>query len=268
MEVLLINKAIDGVLPDRMIELGSIEKRGGGSTVDHLLHPAGLSQHQGHYCIDLGRGGRHFGGAGLIVIDDELDILRLADNLFDQPLNLATGFVGLAGQLPHLVGHDGKAASSFPGSGCFYGRVEGQQIGLFRNTLYGRNKLVDGRRGGIELVDRLEATFGFTCDRMGPIGEAADGTAGLGEQLIQLRERALLFHQMFGTARQRFTHALQHLAPLVLARDHLVEEVTALPATALHLLILTYGGAQLGQRLQVLLLLETQGLPQLLIFHF
>ncbi len=103
---------------------------------------------------------------------------------------------------------------------------------------------------------------------MGAIGETGDGAPGLGKELIQLAKRSLFSHQVLGTAGQRFPHALQHLTSLVLAGDHLIEEIATLPAGALHVLVFTDGGTQFGQLALVLLLFEKHRLPELLILFF
>lgn len=212
-KMLLIDEPIDGVFPDGVIQLGGIEEGGGGRAVDHLLHPARLCQHLGHHHIDLGGGGRHFGGTGLVVIDDGLDLLCLGHYLPDQHLDLAAGLMGLARQLTHLIGDHGEPSTSFTSPGRLDGRIECQQVGLLRNPLDGGHKLVDGGCAGIELVDGRETANSLIRDGMGTIGKTGDGAPGLGKELIQLAECSLFRHQVLGTAGQCFPHALQHLSP-------------------------------------------------------
>jgi hypothetical protein len=52
----------------------------------------------------------------------------------DHLLYLASGFMGPCGQLAHLIGHDCKSATLFTGPGRFNRRVQGQQVGLFRDA--------------------------------------------------------------------------------------------------------------------------------------
>ena len=53
------------------------------------------------------------------------------------------GAHGLFRQLAHFVGHHGKAASGFPGTGGFDGGIKGQQIGLIRHLVDDAHHLTD-----------------------------------------------------------------------------------------------------------------------------
>ncbi|MBU5889927.1 hypothetical protein JVV71_21705, partial [Vibrio cholerae O1] len=70
-----------------------------------------------------------------------------------------------------------------------------------RDTLDSSYELIDGRCTDIKLMDGLQATGCFIRDGMGSPGEADDGITGLGKQLIQLRKRSILRHQVLGAAR-------------------------------------------------------------------
>ena len=148
-----------------------------------------MCKHLGHHHIDLGGGGRHLGGTGLVVIDDGLDLLRLGHYLPDQHLDLAAGFMSLARQLTHLIGDHGESSTSFTGPGRLDGRIECQQVGLIRNALDGGHELVDGGCAGIELMDGCEAASRLIRDGMGALGETGVGAPCLGNVLIQLAER-------------------------------------------------------------------------------
>ncbi|MNH37605.1 hypothetical protein D3C79_985270 [compost metagenome] len=51
----------------------------------------------------------------------------------NQGLDLAGSAGSALGQRANFFGHDGKAATHFPGARRFNCRIEGQQVGLFGN---------------------------------------------------------------------------------------------------------------------------------------
>ena len=138
-----------------------------GGIVDFLQRTGGL----------LGQLGAriHFSGAGLHGHDRGVGaVLDLADQCRD----LLGGTRGALRQLANLVRDDGKALALFAGPSRLDGRVQGQEVGLFRyvvDRLHNGPDLIalgtqlgDARRGGIDgaldpghpvgrLLDRLFA---------------------------------------------------------------------------------------------------------------
>ena len=53
----------------------------------------------------------------------------------DQRLDLARGAGTAGGQVAHLAGHHGKAASLLAGACCFHGSIERQDVGLKRDAV-------------------------------------------------------------------------------------------------------------------------------------
>ncbi len=89
------------------------------------------------------------------------------DRFIDQCLDFARGGGTALGQVAHLGGDHGKAATLFAGPGRFHGRVQGQDIGLEGDAVDDADDLfdlarrrVDGVHGLHHLADDLAALAG------------------------------------------------------------------------------------------------------------
>ncbi|MNP08958.1 hypothetical protein D3C76_1010450 [compost metagenome] len=124
-------------------------------------------------------------------------VLGAALQLFDHQAGFFDRLLGAARQVAHFVGHHGKAAPGFTGTGGFDGGIEGQQVGLFGNR--------GNHFGGQGNILGLAGQMGYR------LIDLADGT---GQQLDRLahaaRHRTALPGQLIG--RVRFTGGFLHMA--------------------------------------------------------
>ena len=93
------------------------------------------------------------------------------------------GFLGTGGQRPDFIGYHGETATLFAGTGGLNGRIQGQQVGLFSDTVNRGNNAINAFAFPLESCDSLSSDL-YT------VGLFGDCQSGLFNRLV--RRTALL----------------------------------------------------------------------------
>ena len=143
------------------------------------------------------------------------------DGVFNEVFGCLGGLVGLAGQVAHLVGHNGKALTGAAGPGGFHSGVQRQNIGLESDILNCGNDLADlFRRAGdiahshVKLLDVIVADrnllAGLTHAGAGLLG-GSGSLLGAGGDVVDRGGKLLHSAGLLGSALSQGLGAVGHL---------------------------------------------------------
>src|SRR5690606_4659358 len=106
-------------------------------------------------------------------------VARAALHAFDDLLDLGGGLGGAAGQVAHLVGDHGEAATLLAGAGGLDGGVEGQEVGLLGDAVNDFQHRADARAVIGQAVHHLGGVGDLRADAVHAADHLAHGLLAL-----------------------------------------------------------------------------------------